>query len=91
VPCFAPWGERFPDNSVDMGTGYDCFDTRSHTLDPRVRGVQRANRLLLKNTLEDAGLVNLPEEWWHFTYKPESYPDTYFDFPVSAKSLAGRR
>ena len=91
VPCFAPQDERFPDNSVDMGTGYDCFDTRSHTLDPRVQGPQRANRLLLKNTLEDVGLVNLPEEWWHFTYKPEPYPDTYFDFPVSAKSLAGRR
>ncbi|GHA90300.1 D-alanyl-D-alanine dipeptidase [Streptomyces tendae] len=90
VPCFAPQDERFPDNSVDMGTGYDCFDTRSHTLDPRIQGVQRANRLLLKDTLEDAGLVNLPEEWWHFTYKPESYPDTYFDFPVSARSLAGR-
>ncbi|MFF9860808.1 M15 family metallopeptidase [Streptomyces tendae] len=91
VPCFAPQDERFPDNSVDMGTGYDCFDTRSHALDPRIQGVQRANRLLLKDTLEDAGLVNLPEEWWHFTYKPESYPDTYFDFPVSVKSLAGRR
>ncbi|MFE2052730.1 M15 family metallopeptidase [Streptomyces sp. NPDC059459] len=91
VPCYAPRDERFPDNSLDMGTGYDCFDTRSHTLDPRVQGAQRANRLLLKNTLEDAGLVNLPEEWWHFTYKPEPYPDTYFDFPVSAGSLTGRR
>ena len=91
VPCFAPKGERFPDNSVDMGTGYDCFDTRSHTLDPRIEGVQRANRLLLKDTLEEVGLVNLPEEWWHFTYKPEPHPDTYFDFPVSAKSLSGRR
>ncbi|MEU9188725.1 M15 family metallopeptidase [Streptomyces sp. NPDC048484] len=87
VPCFAPQGERFPDNSLDMGTGYDCFDTLSHTLDPRVQGQQRANRLLLKDTLEDLGLVNLAEEWWHFTYKPEAYPDTYFDFPVSAKSL----
>ncbi|MFD5286450.1 M15 family metallopeptidase [Streptomyces rubrogriseus] len=91
VPCFAPKDERFPDNSVDMGTGYDCFDTRSHTLDPRIEGVQRANRLLLKDTLEAVGLVNLPEEWWHFTYKPEPHPDTYFDFPVSAKSLSGRR
>ncbi|AXL87517.1 D-alanyl-D-alanine dipeptidase [Streptomyces sp. CB09001] len=91
VSCFAPKDERFPDNSVDMGTGYDCFDTRSHTLDPRVQGAQRANRLLLKDTLEDLGLVNLPEEWWHFTYQPEPYPDTYFDFPVSAKSLSDRR
>jgi D-alanyl-D-alanine dipeptidase len=90
VPCFAPQEERFPDNSVDMGTGFDCFDTLSHTLDPRVQGVQRANRLLLKNTLEEAGLVNLPEEWWHFTYQPEPYPATYFDFPVSTKSLTGR-
>ncbi|MFE6285514.1 M15 family metallopeptidase [Streptomyces sp. NPDC057877] len=87
VPCYAPQDERFPDNSVDMGTGYDCFDTLSHTLDPRVQGQQRANRLLLKATLEDLGFVNLAEEWWHFTYRPERYPDTYFDFPVSAKSL----
>ncbi|MFB8775581.1 M15 family metallopeptidase [Streptomyces broussonetiae] len=90
VPCYAPQDERFPDNSVDMGTGYDCFDTLSHTLDPRVQGPQRANRLLLKTTLEHLGFVNLAEEWWHFTYRPERYPDTYFDFPVSARSLAAR-
>jgi D-alanyl-D-alanine dipeptidase len=87
VPCFAPQEERFPDNSVDMGTGFDCFDTLSHTLDPRVQGEQRANRLLLKSTLEGLGFVNLAEEWWHYTYKPEPYPDTYFDFPVSRKAL----
>ncbi|CAM5746525.1 putative D-alanyl-D-alanine dipeptidase [Streptomyces afghaniensis 772] len=87
VPCFAPKDERFPDNSVDMGTGFDCFDTLSHTLDPRVQGQQRANRLLLKSTLEGLGFVNLAEEWWHYTYKPEPYPDTYFDFPVSRKAL----
>ncbi|MFE8970095.1 M15 family metallopeptidase [Streptomyces albogriseolus] len=91
TPCFAPQDERFPDNSVDMGTGYDCFDTLSHTLDPRVTGVQRAHRMLLKDTLEDLGFVNLAEEWWHYTFKPEAYPDTYFDFPVSRGSLAGRR
>ncbi|MFF0162946.1 M15 family metallopeptidase [Streptomyces sp. NPDC005263] len=87
VPCHAPKSERFPDNSVDMGTGYDCFDTLSHTLDPRVQGEQRANRLLLKSVLEGRGFTNLAEEWWHYTFKPESYPDTYFDFPVSEKSL----
>ena len=87
VPCYAPQAERFPDNSVDMGTGFDCFDTLSHTLDPRVQGEQLKNRLLLKNTLEDLGFVNLAEEWWHYTYKPELFPDTYFDFPVSRASL----
>ncbi|MET8181125.1 M15 family metallopeptidase [Streptomyces sp. NPDC005336] len=89
VPCYAPQKERFPDNSVDMGTGYDCFDTLSHTLDPRITGEQRANRLLLKSTMESLGFVNLAEEWWHFTYKPELFPGTYFDFPVSRRSLTG--
>ncbi|QEV16943.1 M15 family metallopeptidase [Streptomyces alboniger] len=89
-PCYGPQGERFPDNSVDMGTGFDCFDTLSHTDDPRVTGKQRAHRELLRGALAKEGFVNLPEEWWHFTHKPELFPDTYFDFPVSRRSLAGR-
>ncbi|RFU84994.1 D-alanyl-D-alanine dipeptidase [Streptomyces triticagri] len=87
VPCYAPQDERFPDNSLDMGTGYDCFDTRSHTDDPRVTHEQRANRDLLRDALSEEGFENLPEEWWHFTHKPELFPDTYFDFPVSRRSL----
>ncbi|MFC7217486.1 M15 family metallopeptidase [Streptomyces polyrhachis] len=90
VPCYAPQAARFPDNSVDMGTGYDCFDTLSHTLDPRIQGEQRANRLLLKETLEAVGFVNYAYEWWHFTYKPEPFPATFFDFPVHRRSLTGR-
>ncbi|MBT2492178.1 M15 family metallopeptidase [Streptomyces sp. ISL-96] len=89
VPCYAPKDERFPDNSVDMGTGYDCFDTLSHTEDPRIQGSQRANRQLLKGLLSELGFVNLAEEWWHFTYKPEPFPNTYFDFPVARRSVAG--
>ncbi|MFE7545322.1 M15 family metallopeptidase [Streptomyces platensis] len=80
--CYGPQAARFPDNSLDMGTGFDCFDTLAHTLDPRIHGRQRTNRLLLKHGLERAGFVNLPEEWWHFTFTPETFPDTYFDFPV---------
>ncbi|WP_189953173.1 M15 family metallopeptidase [Streptomyces roseolus] len=87
--CAGPREERFPDSSVDMGTGYDCFDTLSHTEDPRITGVQRANRQLLKGLLEAEGFVNLPEEWWHFTFKPEPFPSTYFDFPVARRSVAG--
>ncbi|AUI63265.1 M15 family metallopeptidase [Amycolatopsis sp. BJA-103] len=84
-PCFAP--NRFPDNMVDMGTGYDCFDTLSHTDDPRVIGEARTNRQLLKGTLAAAGFRNLAEEWWHYTFNGEPFPDTYFDFPVSRHSL----
>ncbi|QHF94783.1 D-alanyl-D-alanine dipeptidase [Streptomyces sp. NHF165] len=90
TPCYAPKDERFPDNSVDAGTGFDCFDTLSHTDDPRVTPAQRANRQLLKKGLERQGFTNLPEEWWHFTHEPETFPDTYFDFPVSRRSLTHR-
>ncbi|MCX5202661.1 M15 family metallopeptidase [Streptomyces sp. NBC_00237] len=90
VPCFASQRERFPDNSVDMGTGYDCFDTLSHTDDPRVTGVQKANRKMLKDALSAQGFANLPEEWWHFTHKPELFPGTFFDFPVSKRPLDNR-
>nr|WP_232327856.1 M15 family metallopeptidase [Kibdelosporangium sp. MJ126-NF4] len=89
VPCYAPPAERFPDNSIDMGTGFDCFDTLAHTLDPRIQGEQLRNRLLLKEGLEAVGFRNLPEEWWHYTFKPETFPATYFDFPVSRSSLTG--
>ncbi|THA23461.1 D-alanyl-D-alanine dipeptidase [Streptomyces sp. RKND-216] len=91
VPCYAPQEERFPDASLDMGTGYDCFDTLSHTLDERIGGEQRANRLLLKRGLEKVGFVNYPNEWWHYTFQPETFPDDYFDFPVSPRSMTGHR
>ena len=91
VDCTAPQDVRFPDNSIDMGTGFDCFDTLAHTLDPRVGGDELKNRLLLKEGLEHQGFVNYDQEWWHFTYQPEPYPDTYFDFPVDPSALPGIR
>jgi zinc D-Ala-D-Ala dipeptidase len=87
TPCYGPRAERFPDNSFDMGTGFDCFDPLAHTLDPRVQGAQLANRLLLKNAMEAQGFTNLPEEWWHYTLSGEPFPATYFDFPVDRRSL----
>jgi D-alanyl-D-alanine dipeptidase len=89
VSCFASYEQRFPDNTVDMGTGFDCFDTLANTLDPRIQGEARTNRLLLKQTLETEGFVNYEAEWWHYTHKPERFPDTYFDFPVARRSLDG--
>ncbi len=89
VDCTAPQQVRFPDNSIDMGTGFDCFDTLAHTLDPRIEGDELKNRLLLKEGLEKQGFVNYDKEWWHYTYQPEPYPDTYFDFPIDPDSLTG--
>nr|BFE70669.1 hypothetical protein GCM10020092_039700 [Actinoplanes digitatis] len=83
VPCYAPHGRRFRDNSIDMGTGYDCFDPLAATLDPRVTGVRRANRLLLRDAMTAAGFTNYSHEWWHYTLDGEPYRSTYFDFPVA--------
>lgn len=92
VDCAAPQGLRFPDDSIDMGTGFDCFDTLANTADPRIGGDQAKNRLLLLEGLQRQGFVNYDKEWWHFTYAPagvgEPYPDTYFDFPVERAALA---
>ncbi|MGO1167591.1 MAG: M15 family metallopeptidase [Janibacter sp.] len=86
-PCYWPSTDRFPDNSIDMGTGYDCFDTRSHTDDPRSTERQKANRQRLVDAMDRRGFANYENEWWHFTLDDEPYPDTYFDFIVSKASL----
>jgi zinc D-Ala-D-Ala dipeptidase len=82
VDCTARQAARFPDNSLDFGTGYDCFSEAAHPSFQAVPSQARANRLLLQSLMTDAGFVPLDTEWWHFTLKNEPYPDTYFDFPV---------
>lgn len=72
---------------VDMGTPFDLFGPLSHTDGPAVPPAARANRLLLLDVLRAQGFVNLPEEWWHFTLRPEAFPDTRFDFPVSVAAV----
>jgi D-alanyl-D-alanine dipeptidase len=80
--CYEPAENRFKDNSIDMGTGFDCFHPLSNTENPEINPQQRANRLLLKLIMDKYGFRNLPEEWWHFTLRNEPYPDTYFDFVI---------
>jgi D-alanyl-D-alanine dipeptidase len=33
--------------------------------------------------MEACGFSSYDCEWWHYTLKDETYPDTYFDFPVA--------
>lgn len=68
--------------AVDMGTGYDLFDRRSHTASPLVGPEQRANRQRLLEAMAAEGFVNYPKEWWHYTWQPEPTPRTAYDFPV---------
>jgi D-alanyl-D-alanine dipeptidase len=87
--CAAPRSKRFRDNSIDMGTGYDCFDTASHPFSPHVSARQRAHRMILRRAMLRSGFKGLDTEWWHFTLRDEPYPERYFDFPVSRAALAG--
>lgn len=80
LDCAAPHSKRFADNSIDMGTGYDCFDDKAATKSPGLGRQVKANRLLLKNVMERHGFENYEKEWWHYTFKPEPYPDTFHNF-----------
>ena len=85
--CALPARRRFRDNSIDMGTGYDCFDPLAHPFNARIRGNARRNRLALREPMIRAGFKGLATEWWHFTLRDEPYPDTFFDFPMERASL----
>ena len=72
---------------VDMGSPFDLFSEVSH---PDYRGIteeQYENRMMLQRVMVRCGFRPLDCEWWHFTLENEPYPDTYFEFPVSADYL----
>ncbi len=72
---------------ADMGSPFDMFSEISH---PGYRGIteeQYANRMLLQRLMVRNGFEPIDCEWWHFTLKDEPFPETYFDFPVSAGYL----
>lgn len=81
--CRSAMPRRYPDNSLDMGSGYDCFDEISHTGNPDISNTARRNRQLLQSIMEAAGFVNYDREWWHYTLDQEPHTDVYFDFPVN--------
>lgn len=82
--CFGSYSERFRDNSLDMGTGFDCMDELSHPASDKVPFIARHNRALLRQLMEKHGFAPYEQEWWHFTLRKEPYPNTFFDFPVTA-------
>lgn len=77
-PCTAP--TRAPDTSVDMGTGFDCFDTRSHTANPTISTQAKRWRAVLGNAMRGQGFKNYFREWWHFSY---GKPTQAYDVPIS--------
>lgn len=70
------------EEEVDMGGPYDFFGELSHHSYDKISIVQKNNRQLLKKAMMKYGFQPYAKEWWHYTYQPEPYPDTYFDFVV---------
>lgn len=72
---------------VDMGSPFDFFGSVSHPDCKEITDEQYDNRMRLRKVMLHNGFAPLDCEWWHFMLENEPYPDTYFDFPVSAQYL----
>ena len=74
---------------LDMGSPFDLFSEASHPDYTGITQEQYENRMTLRNAMLRNGFVPIDCEWWHFSLEKEPYPDTYFEFPVSAQYLRG--
>ena len=72
-----------------MGGDHDLMDSISHHGAKGLARAEARNRQCLRSVMEASGFSSYDCEWWHYTLRDEPYPDTYFDFPLTA--LAGRR
>jgi len=82
-PCTAPAPQRAPDNSLDMGTGFDCLDEKSYTRSSAVTPEQRRAREQLRTVMTAHGFRNYFREWWHYEFMGTREPQLY-DFPISS-------
>ncbi len=80
--CTNDYKERFGDNSMNFGTGFDCFDPKANTANNTINEEERKNREFLLEVMAAEGFVNYPYEWWHFTLSDEPYPTTSFNFDI---------
>lgn len=74
--------QQLPPAELDMGTPFDYFGPESWPDYAGASAQQRANRLLLRTLMVKHGFSPYQQEWWHFTYVNEPFPDTYFNFIV---------
>lgn len=82
--CTASADLRAPEDSVDMGTGYDCSDARAHTAANMITSAQRRWRSTLVAAMGRQGFVNFAKEWWHFSLP--GVASHAYDFPISRHS-----
>ena len=67
---------------LDMGSPFDFFGTESHPHYQKIGVEHKKNRFLLRKVMIENGFRPYKNEWWHFTFRNEPFPDTYFNFPI---------
>jgi len=82
APCTAPVAARVPDDSLDMGTGFDCLDVRSYTRSAAITPEQRRARERLRAAMSAHGFRNYFREWWHYEYDGAQRA---YDFPIEKR------
>jgi D-alanyl-D-alanine dipeptidase len=83
-PCTGPASRRAPDTSIDMGTGFDCFDVRSYRDASAISPDQRRWRGVLNAAMRRHGFANYFREWWHFSFYGAPEPRAY-DFAITQR------
>jgi D-alanyl-D-alanine dipeptidase len=76
--------ERAPDNSLDMGTSFDCFSARSYTRSDAITAAQRDNRAQFVTAMKRHGFRNYFREWWHFEFRGGATPVIH-DTPIGPR------
>ncbi|MER8575643.1 M15 family metallopeptidase [Mesorhizobium sp. M1338] len=71
-------------DTLDFGTGFDCFDPTSETAHRGLAGEAVSNRKMLVDAMRTGGFKNYAREWWHFTLANEPFAKERFDFPITA-------
>ena len=75
---------READTSIDMGTGFDCFDARSFTRSAAISPDEKARRQILLDAMGRRGFVNYKREWWHFSL-PSADNRVEYNFPIEPR------
>jgi D-alanyl-D-alanine dipeptidase len=78
--CTGQVGARAPDNSLDMGTSFDCLDPKSSAFASNISSEQNHGRVMLLEAMKRHGFKNYFREWWHFSYGPQ--PRQGYDFRI---------
>jgi D-alanyl-D-alanine dipeptidase len=80
--CYDITSHYLDDDSIDMGTRFDCMDKSANIDYGDLSQAQKNNRKLLQKLMIRYGFKPYYYEWWHYTLANEPFPGSYFNFLV---------